>query len=126
MIPKEKAKLLYDELEEKSKGCGDVSVNLNDTSVSYEDQRGYLCIDFENLILKQIGDIEDTFCSNDIVDFSQNYITNNTTNVKFEKVSGRIKVNITNQFKTLRDLEEEVVCITLFDDIDCFKKLFEE
>lgn len=113
------AKRLYDILAKDSKNCFDVDISQFEGQVRYEDQGGFIGIDFDELTLTNRGELDCTFCCKTKNEMAEIYVDEDCINLEFyETKSGTKMASITKQYSTLEDLIRGMNEWTLFPEID--------
>ena len=123
----QRAQTLYELLKKDSEGCFDVKVERFENQVSYQDQGGFIGIDFDELTLTQRGNCCDTFGMDSRKEIAETYVTENTINVEFWiSKYGSLHASITHQYNSLKELREMMSTWPLFEYLEGIDEIFKE
>lgn len=124
----ERAKRLFELLQEDSKGCFDVDLYIDPrcTRVCYEDQVGRIWIDFENLHIVYRTCMEDMGGPEESIDQFKNETTIDL-HYYFEDEYKLHYIETTDEYDSLSDLWNDLSGrFTMFDYLEGAKECFEE
>ena len=127
MTNEQRAKTLYELLKKDSEGCFDVKVGLFENQVSYQDQGGFVAIDFDELTLTHRGNCYDTFGMESRKEIAETYVTENTISLEFWiSEYGTLHASITHQYNSLKELHEMMNTWSLFEYLEGINEIFKE